>query len=931
MKKITRNIILISIAIIFVLISSITVIVDYQWFKELGYLSIYFTKVLAIAKLMIPTFLVTFLAIILYYKSLKPNIKKLRREIEVDKLKEKRNFRILIIVDLLVSLIFSFIFSNRYWYNILEFSNSTKFSLNDPIFNKDLSFFLFKLPLIQSLYGSMFILLIILVIATFAIYIIFNVKDKFTNSFSNQIDMKSLKSMTSGLTNFAGKQLAILAALLMLMVSLGYMMQGWNLAYSPRGVVVGASYTDVTVSLKFYKVITIAALIGAIVVFFSVMSKKVKPIIASILIIVVLIIGETVTSGLVQQFIVHSNEKTLEKPYIERNIEYTKKAFNIDEIQQENFTIKNDLTAEDLTANKDIVNNIKVNSYRPALEFYNQFQYIRYYYKFNDIDMDRYYINGDYNQVFIAAREIDFDKLDNNSITWQNKHLAYTHGYGVVMSKVKSVTSEGQPDFVMSNIPLENKTDISLENPRIYFGEGTDNYSIVNTKLGEIDYPVGGENATNNYDGAAGIKMTPLNKLLFAIKEQNTKFILSQDITSESKILLNRNIMDRVKKIAPFLYYDKDPYVVISNNQLYWIVDAYTVTDKFPFAQSVKGINYIRNSVKVVIDAYNGTTDFYIVDKEDPIVNTYAKIFPKLFNKDVETLSEDIRSHFRYPQDLFNIQSYMLEKYHVSEPGVFYNGDDVWSVASDNYNETEKKEEVQTNSTLDKLSALGNKGEKSISEKRTEESSYVTMKLPNEEKEEMVILDYFNTKGRDNMVAMYGVRMDGNNYGKMFLYEFPTGGTVYNPTLFKKKINQDPEISKQLALWDTKGSQVQFGEVLIVPIKNSLLYVSPLYLRASGENSIPEMRNVVVGYGDKLVLSPNIETALSQLFNFKEEDNNGGTTQETPNNGGTIVTPDMIKISEAYKNAMEAQKNGDWAKYGEYINELGKLIDGLSK
>ena len=466
------------------------------------------------------------------------------------------------------------------------------------------------------------------------------------------------------------------------------------------------------------------------------------------------------------------------------------------------------------------------------------------------------------------------------------------------MSKVNSVTSEGQPDFIISNIPMENETDISLENPRIYFGENTNDYSIVNTKLGEIDYPEGGENATNNYDGQAGIKMNLFNRIIFAIKEQNSKFLLSQDITSESKILTNRNIVDRVNKIAPFLSYDSDPYIVISNDKLYWIMDAYTTSSNYPFAQPSGNINYIRNSVKVVIDAYEGTTDFYVTDESDPIAMTYSKIFPKLF-KNIGELSDDLKSHFKYPQDLFEIQCSMLEKYHVSDPGVFYNGDDVWSVATDTENVS---------------------GDEQLSQ-----ASYVTMKLPDSDKEEMVILEYFNTKGRDNMVGMYGVRMDEENYGKMFLYKFPTGGTVYSPMLFKQKIKQDPDISKQLSLWDTSGSEVQFGEVLIIPIKNSLLYVEPLYLRASGENSIPEMKNVIVGYGDKLVLENTIDTALSKLFDIKQNDKSESGNSIISSEG--IESDYMNKIKEVYDNAINSQKNGDWAKYGEYINELGKLIE----
>lgn len=899
-KGIVFSFIIMIILILLVLASSINILVDYQWFKELGYLSIYFKRVVATLKLMIPVFIIIFTAITVYYISLKPSIMKMRKVIERNRAKEKKIFKVFLIINALVSMFFSYIFASNYWYRILEFTNSTAFNLSDPIFNKDISFYVFKLPLIQSLYSSIISLLVILVIITFIIYISFSAKDKIQDKVVN-INNKSFKSFKSGITNFAGKQLAVLSALIMLFIAFGYMINAWNLVYSPQGAAFGASYTDMKVSLKFYRAISIVGLVASVVVFFSIITSKVKPIIYSIVLMFVLIIGEGVSTTFVEKFIVQSNEKTLEKPFIEYNIDYTRKAFNIDEIKEENYNVINNLTQKDIKDNKDIIDNIKINAYKPALEFNNQFQYIRYYYGFNDIDIDRYNINGKYSQVFIAPRELDLNKLDDNSNTWQNRHLSYTHGYGVVMSKVNSVTSEGQPNFVISNVPIENKTDIKIDNPRIYFGESTNDYSIVNTDLGEIDYPMSGKNVTNNYDGEAGIRMSMLNRILFSFKYQNPKFILSQDINRDSQILIHRNIKERVNKIAPFLQYDRDPYIVVDNGKLYWIMDAYTVTDKFPFSQPLdNNVNYMRNSVKVIIDAFNGTTNFYVVDKNDPIAVTYSKIFPQLF-KDVEEAPKSLREHFKYPEDLFNIQCQVLGKYHVKDPGVFYNGDDVWSIASD-------KEKIDGSE-----------------EEKLNEASYVIMRLPNETKDEMVVLEYFNTKGRDNMVAMYGVRMDGENYGQMFLYKFPTGGTVYSPMLFKQKLHQDPEISKELSLWDTKGSEVQFGEVLIIPIEKSLLYVEPLYLRAAGEKSIPEMKNVIVGYGDQIVLANNIESALAQLFNYEDKAGDENKVITATDNA------DIKKIKELYDKAIEAQKNGDWAKYGEYINSLGREIEKVSK
>ena len=875
--------------------------INIQWFKEVGYLSVYLTKLTATLKLMVPVFIVTYIAIWTYYKTLKGSILRWKKVVEVNKRKEKLEGRISVFINIILSFIISFGFASKYWYTILEFANATSFNTVDPLFKKDISFFIFKLPLLESLYQTFIALVAVFMVITVITYIILTVKDQLQYS-GKENRFSKFKNFKSGITKFAGKQLAIVSALVLFLVSLGYLIKAWNLVYSPRGMVFGASYTDTNVSLRFYQVIAIASIIAAIITSISVLTSKVKPVVISVIVIVLLIFGEGITATVVQKFQVQSNEKTFEEPYIQYNIDNTRKAFNVSNIEEVPFEVKNDLTKEDLITNKDTIDNIKINSYRPALEFYNQFQYMRFYYGFNDIDIDRYNINGKYNQVFISAREINLDALKDNSNTWQNRHLVYTHGYGVVMSKVNSVTSEGQPNFVINNIPLENKTDIKLDNPRIYFGEGTNDYSVVNTKIGELDYPKGGENQMNNYEGKAGIKMTFANKLLFAINKKSTKFLLSQDITSSSKILIDRNIVQRVNKIAPFLNYDSDPYVVINEGRLYWIIDAYTTSDRYPFSQPQDGVNYIRNSIKVIIDAVDGVPEFYIVDKTDPIANSYLKIFPDLF-KDTASIPSGIKEHFRYPEGIFNLQCKVLEKYHIANPGVFYNGDDAWSIAT-------KEEKVE--------------GEKVMNE-----AYYAIMKLPNEPKEEMMLLEYFNTKDRDNMVALLGARMDGDNYGKMVLYKFPPKQTVYSPAIFKQRINQDPIISKELSLWNTQGSQVQFGETLIIPIKNSLLYVEPMYLRAKGEKSIPEMKRVIVSYGDKMILANNIESALQQIFDYTDKDNTS-----KPNDDSNIDTKTLedIKIAkDIYNKALEAQKSGRWAEYGEFIKQLGDILERVSK
>ncbi|WP_443662529.1 UPF0182 family protein [Clostridium sp.] len=906
-KKTIATIIVIILFIIIFLGNIVNLAINIEWFKEVGYLSVYFTKITSILKLMVPVFIVCYISIWTYCKTFKGIFLRGKKIDDVNKNKEKIKHGISILINTIISFIISSSFASKYWYTILQFTSTTKFNTLDPLFKKDISFFIFKLPLIESLYKMVIMIIAGLMIITIITYSILRVKNhimypKKRNNLSLLKKVKKVKNTRDKLTLFATRQLATLFAIVLLLLSLGYLIKSWDLVYSQKGIVFGASYTDVHVTLRFYEIIAVVSLISAIITFISILKYKIKPIVISIIVIATLVIGESITSTAVQKFEVQSNEKTLEKPYIQYNIDSTRKAFNINNIDEIPFEIKNNLTKDDIKENKDTISNIKINSYKPALEFYNQFQYLRYYYGFNDIDIDRYYINGKYNQVFIAPREVNLDSLKGNSNTWQNRHLVYTHGYGVVVSKVNSVTGEGQPDFIINNIPLENKTNIKLANPRIYFGEKTNDYSIVDNKIGELDYPKGGENQMNNYDGKAGIKMNIVNRILFAIKQKSAKFLLSDDITSNSKILIDRNILERVKKIAPFLTYDNDPYIVINGGRLYWIIDGYTTSNRYPYSQPQDGKNYVRNSVKVVIDALDGTSDFYIVDKNDPIVNSYSKIFPKLF-KNLESVPTGIREHFKYPESLFNLQANLLEKYHITDPGVFYNGDDVWSIAT-NQDKIEGKQE--------KIDA-----------------SYLIMKLPKEKEQEMVLLEYFNTKGRDNMVSLFGARMDEDNYGKMVLYVLPPKQTVYSPVLFKQQINQDTVISKELSLWNTQGSQVQFGETVIVPIKNSLLYVEPMYLRAKGKTSIPEMKKVIVSYGGKIILDDNIELALEQIFNYDDKNNISKSVYNTKLDSKAL---DNIKIAkELYNKAMVAQKNSEWDEYGTYIKLLGDILNKVIK
>ena len=916
MKDKILNTVLISILLLVVVFFvSTNFIINVQWFKEVGYLNVFFTKLVAICKLFVPIFILYFCVIAIYLFTLRKSIRSL-----VGDTKFKSVKKYFLLSNLVISILGAGATATTQWYKILQFTNAVPFGEVDPIFNKDISFYVFKLPLVQSLFSTAISLIIILVLITVIIYLALGFKDKI---YQNKDNVININSKTYGIRKFAGKQLAVLASVLSLLIGCSYLLKSYNLVYSTRGVSYGAGYTDVKITMIFYKVIAVACVISSIVVFISILKLKFRPIIISIASIAVLIVLEPVVAIFTQQFVVKPNEMELEKPYISYSIDATKKAFNIDEIEVKEMEPNENITSDKLEDNKDIIENLKVNSTGPLLSFYQQVQLIKNYYEFNDADTDRYNINGKYTQVFVSPREINREAMT----TWQNKHLRYTHGYGLAMSRVNSVTEFGQPDFVMKDIPTVNTTDINLENPRIYFGESDNDYVIVNTEGGEFDYPTGDTENTFNYNGTGGLKMTPFNRVLFSIYEKNPKILMSSSITSESRIILNRNIVKRVQEIAPFLTYDSDPYIVVHDGRLVWMMNAYTSTDKYPFSEPHEGVNYIRNSVKVVVDAFNGNVDFYVTDENDPIINCYLKIYKGLF-KPLSEMPEDLKEHFRYPQDLFELQSKVLTKYHVDDPIKLFTEEDLWDRSLDvvkhggeNLNQGDEGKEE----------SILNKAKENKNNEAENEGLYLMTKLPDEENVEMMLLDYFNMRGKQSMVALLGARMDGDNYGELVMYKFPPQRTIYSPILFKNRIQQDPNISKEISLWAGKGSEVIYGDIIIVPIEDSLLYLNTIYLKANSENSMPEMKRVILSNGDKIVIEENIEKALLKLFNYNSfEENKNSNKDETSN---TEITSDNSGVKEAadlFNKAIEAQKNGDWATYGEFINKLGDVLNKMS-
>lgn len=905
------------IIIVFVLSSFsgiVNFITDYKWFTELGYTDTFLKKLVTQFKIGIPVFIVLFGLLMFYIKSLKKSYYK-QGNITPPEKGEKRLNGVIALISAFISFFISSMFASSLWFTILRFLNSTEFNIKDPIFSNDLSYYIFKLPLIKEITSLLLLIAFILVVTTIVFYLIMlSIRRPSSETHGNVFDINDLgdrknlhKLLNKKIFNSAILKIGIIGLFVFLIFGVNYILRTYDLLYSARGVAYGASYTDVHITLWVYRIMAGLSVVSAIGVLIGAMRKNLKlALTGPIIMIAVSIIGN-LGSAAVQNFIVEPDEITKEERYLEHNINYTQKSYNLNAVKEKEFPVDQKLTKEDLLKNEETVQNIRINDYRPIKQVYNQLQGIRLYYRFNDIDIDRYNINGKYTQVFLSARELDQEKLKTK--TWINEHLKYTHGFGFALSPVNSVTSDGQPELLVRSIPPVTETDLKIERPEIYFGEVPNKYIIVNSDEEEFDYPQGDSNNTTIYKGNAGIELNFLDKLLFAIKQRSLKILISGNVNSDSRIIINRDIAKRVRKIAPFIQYDGDPYLVANQDdgKLYWIIDGYTLSDKYPYSQPYSKntkVNYIRNSVKVVIDAYNGTTNYYVYDNDDPVINTYKKIFPDLF-KDKKDMPEGLKDHVRYPQTLFNIQSEVYKEYHVNNTDVFYNSEDIWDIAEEKYMDTQQKVE----------------------------SNYVMFKLPEEDDEEFLLTVPYTPATKPNLTSLFVARNDGDNYGKLFLYKFPKGVTVDGTMMVESRIDQDTEISQQLTLWGQEGSTVLRGNLLVVPIENSLLYVEPIYLQADNENSLPEMKRVIVAFKDKVVMEKTLDEALSKIFGVieQEKDDQGVVDDVDTDDTEDKSTKQLIKkANDLFNKAKEAQKNGNWTDYGKYLKELENILNNLN-
>lgn len=873
---------------------------DYLWFREVGYASVFTIELqtrVEVFALTAMVFFVFYALNILIARRLTPRINDESSRLAQIAAFAGRSVTTLLVVAGVVLAILVGLVAQSEWLMFLRYLHAVPFGTSDPVFGKDVAFYVFTLPVYQFFVSWLSGAIILSALATGAAY-----------------------AMGLGRLQWTAAVKGHLSALGFLFLALNawsYQLDIYELVYSARGVVVGASYTDVNAQWPAYNVLTALTLALAVLLLVNIFVRALKAIgIAVILWLAAAVLLGAIYPDLVQNLEVKPSEFTKEKPYITYDIGFTRQAYGLDGIQESDYPASDTPSTADIQSSGDTINNIRLADYRPLLQAFDQIQTIRTYYDFTDVDIDRYTINGDYRQVMLSARELATSKLTDKAQTWVNLHLLYTHGYGAVLSPVNQFTADGLPDLLIKDIPPVGV--IPITRPELYYAEETNDYVFVKTKEQEFDYPKGNDNAFTTYSGTGGVPIgSAFDRLMFSLRFSDPNIILTDALTADSRVMFNRDIQSRVSTIAPFLLLDGDPYLVIADGRLFWMQDAYTYTNLYPFSEPYNDqINYMRNSVKIVIDAYNGTTTFYVTDPNEPLIKSYAEIFPALF-KSIDEMPASIRAHVRYPESLFNVQAAMYRTYHMTDPQVFYNKEDLWSIPNDT----------------------------SGDQPQTMEPYYVIMRLPGDAKEEFMLMLPFTPANRQNMVAWMSAKSDGADYGKRLVYRFPKDKLVYGPEQIHARLNQDPTISSQVTLLSQRGSSVVWGNLLVIPINTSLIYVQPMYLLAQ-QSQIPQLKYVVVATANSITMQPTLASALAQVFNGLSPSVAGapatttttGTAPATstgPAGAGSSIPPDITALAkqanDAYAKAQDALKSADWATYGEQMKVLQQALDQMLK
>ena len=869
----------------------VSFLVDWQFFREVGFEAV-FTKTFT-AKLLaglvfgLAAFLMVFINLVVAGKrTLPPGMANPLWE-SVPQLQHLDLNRLMNGISLLASLlafVLAFPIGTQYWEQALLFLNSAPSGIVDPLFGKDVSFYLFQYPFIEAMNNMVRGLLVIAMVLAAAVYLLRGGVVLSGRFFAADPFMK--------------RHLGVLVSLFLLSLGVGFALDRFGLLTTEHGVLYGASYTDVHVRLSMLAVMTVLSVAAAVLVpFFAARRSLAIPLITLAALAGVYVLGLKVYPSTIQSFQVSPNESVLEQPYIASHIKFTRYGYGLENIELQPFAANKQLTFTDIRKNLSTIQNIRLWDEEPLLKTYSQLQQIRTYYHFRDVDNDRYIVNGNYLQVMLSPRELSYADLPNKS--WINERLVFTHGFGLALGPVSGITKEGLPEFYIKDIPPVTSAGPQVTRPEIYYGESPNDYVIVNTKTREFSYPTTKENVYTVYAGRGGVRLASIpSRLLYAAYFGNFNIFLSTDVTNESRILYNRTVMKRVMEIAPFLSLDPDPYMVIGDDgRLSWIIDAYTRSDNLPYSKPLAGgTNYIRNSVKVVVDAYDGSVVFYIVDQKDILIKTYAAIFPTLF-KQIGEMPADIKRHMRYPRALLQIQAQMFRTFHMTDPAVFYNKEDLWEVPS-------YRQKIM-------------------------DPYYQITKLPGGKAEEFILLLPFTPSKRDNLAAWMAARCDGENYGKVIVYTFPRDRLVFGPRQIDARIDQDAYISQQLTLWGQHGSDVIRGSLLIIPLEDSLIYVQPLYLVATDKGGLPELRRVIVAYGNDVVMEETLEAAIQRLFS--------GTlpSMRMAEKGAAAVVRQPKELGsralEQLRKAREALRKEDWTGYGRYLKDLEETLREMTK
>jgi uncharacterized protein len=868
---------------------------DWLWFKEVGFTQVFTTRLTLASWLFLglgaTVFVFLFANLSLAARTAPPDVYwELEDQLGLPgrAILEPMVRRLLLPVVAVIAF-FSGARASAAWETVLVYVNATPFGRGDPLFGRDLGFYIFELPFWRLLYGWGTALVVGTLLLTAAVYVL----------------QRSLVLTARGPRLAAGARTHLLALIGVLLVlrALGFWLDRYELVYSPRGVVFGASYTDVNAALPVLGWLVALALVCAGACLVQMMRPGWRFLVSGLVAFLIFwILGLGVYPALLQRFRVTPNELAAERPYIEHNIRMTREAYQLDHVAEQSFAAEENLNAAALERNSLTIKNIRLWDHRPLLVTYGKLQEIRTYYKFLDVDVDRYMVNGEYRQVMLSARELSYRDLPSRGFI--NERLTYTHGYGLVASPVNRISAEGLPEFFLKDIPPAGSGLPAVTRPQIYYGELGNDFAFVRTRSQELDYPSGDQNVYTRYQGKGGIPVhSLLAKLAFAARFGELKVLLSDDLTAESRVMIYRDIGARVRQAAPFLRFDLDPYLVVTNDgRLVWMIDGYTTTDRYPYAQPVRGFNYIRNSVKATVDAYDGSVTYYVADPTDPVITTYARAFPGLLVP-LADMPKDLQPHVRYPEDLFAVQARMYAIYHMQDPQVFYNKEDLW--------------------TIPRLPQDG---------RDREMGPYFTiMRLPGEVKEEFVILEGFNPSGRDNMIGLLAARADAPNYGRLIAYTFPKQKLVYGPRNIDARINQDPVISQQISLWNQQGSRVLRGSLFAIPIDQSLIYIQPLYLAADQAGALPELRRVVVAYGNQIAMEPSLELGLQRIFGGRSR---GDERPSSASVGGTPGADALLlglvqRAWETWQKAQEALRRGDWTAYGQEQKHLEDTLRQL--